>query len=75
MSIKITDSYKSVDLKSVSDFLRSTPIRKNINQSEVETAFLNSACTLFALDGSKAVGLARTLSDNIEWTLITDLFV
>ena len=75
MSIKITDSYKSVDLKSVSDILRSTPIRKNISQSEVETAFLNSAYTLFALDGSKAVGLARTLSDNIEWTLITDLFV
>ena len=37
---------------------RLTQIRKNISQSEVETAFLNSAYTLFALDGSKIAGCA-----------------
>jgi len=51
------------------------PGRQNLSAEEYNKALEGSTYVVLAYDGETPVGVARVISDGLEWTLLTDLAV
>ena len=76
MEIRYTNSNKNIDFSQVCKVLtEAVPARNGYDAKLVEELFNNSSYAVYALDGDNIVGVARVLSDDYEWTLLSDLAV
>lgn len=76
MEITYINSNDNIDFSQVRNLLaKEIPARNNWNEEKVKSAFLNSSFVVYAFDGEVIVGAARVLSDDYEWTLLSDLAV
>ncbi len=75
MPIIYTDSPDRIDFFQVEKIIGLSGLRRNTQFNKVIKAFLNSAYSVYAINGEDVIGVCRVLSDGLEWALLTDLFV
>lgn len=75
MDIQYTDNPDRIDFERLAILLNRSGSTEFKELNSVIKAFTASAYSVFALADDNVVGACRALSDNIEWTLLTDLAI
>ncbi|MCR5717239.1 MAG: GNAT family N-acetyltransferase [Lachnospiraceae bacterium] len=75
MSIQYTDDSNQIDFCKVTNLLNTFGGEETNEVHQVMRAFLDSAYAVYAIDRDEVVGVCRALSDDLEWTLVSDLAV
>lgn len=74
--IELSEKLIADDYEAVADLLREVLYtHKDITTEDVKKAFTHSAYVVYAYKDDRLVGLARAISDEIEWTYLAELAV
>lgn len=74
--IELSEKLIADDYETVADLLREVLYtHKNITTEDVKKAFTHSSYVVYAYKDERLIGLARAISDEIEWTYLAEVAV
>ena len=70
-----TDNLQEINIDDLYHFYKNVSIKNGLTVENVKDIFCNSTYSVFALKDSRIAGFLRAISDDVEWTLISEVSV
>ena len=67
-----TDNLQEINIDDLYHFYKNVSIKNGLTVENVKDIFCNSTYSVFALKDSRIAGFLRAISDDVEWTLISE---